>query len=523
MGSFVKVLAGADTSAGRESEANTREIPTGKTILTTAFFITRTVMGSAGTLSACRNLFVKNLFTAIREAKNNLGQRTRSRLGKPINHQFLTINNEPLTSPTPMATVRKFPNFWRLCIAPIENLCMHTHSCWTQVLVLLFRKMKCPVGHSRLAVLAIFFPGVILAQNWTPTSAPTKSWQALAMSADGSKLVAAVSSGGIYTSTNYGATWISNNVPILSWDAVTSSADGTRMAAAYLGGIYTSTNGGATWNPSAVPSYYWYSLACSADGTLLAAETPSGNAVYVSTNFGISWKTNPFPTGIFDGTSVGLSASGKRLAAGNNVGIILVSTNLGTNWSVTNHVSGNLKSIAVSADGATLAAVWGGATVYTSTNGGASWTTATVSNSGFVSIAASADGTRLVTVSGTSPALSAFSTDSGMTWTTNSQPGPPWRVVASSADGNCVAAAAYNGGIWLLRTVAPPHINIAPSGSLAKISWTLPSTNFVLQQSADLQNWATILGSPTLNLLTLQEEVTVTLTNGNSFYRLTTP
>jgi hypothetical protein len=383
--------------------------------------------------------------------------------------------------------------------------------------------MKYPAGHLRLAVLAIFCPGVILAQNWTPTSAPTKTWQAIAMSADGSKLVAAVIGGGIYTSTNYGATWTSNNAPSVSWEAVTSSADGTRMAAAYLGGIYTSTNGGGTWNPSAVPSYYWYSLACSADGGLLAAETASGNAAYVSTNFGISWKTNPFPTGIYDGSSVGLSANGNRLAAGNNVGIILVSTNLGANWSVTNHLGGNIKSIAVSADGATVAAVWGGATVYTSTNGGATWTTTNVSNSDFVSIAASADGTRLVTVSGTSPALSAFSTNSGMTWSTNSQSGPPWRAVASSADGNCVAAAAYNGGISLLRTVAPPHLNIAASGSLAKLSWTLPSTNFVLQQSADLHRWATLVGSPTLNLQTLQEEVIITPTNGNSFYRLTTP
>lgn len=392
-----------------------------------------------------------------------------------------------------------------------------------QARVLSFRKMKCPAGYLRLAVLAIFCPGVILAQSWTQTSAPTKTWQALAMSADGSKLVAAVNSGGIYTSTDFGATWISNNAPVVTWDAVTSSADGTRMAAAYLGGIYTSTNGGATWNPSAVPSYYWFSLACSADGTLLAAETPSGNAVYVSTNFGISWKANSFPTGIYDGRSVGLSASGNRLAAGNNVGIILVSTNLGVNWSATNHFTGNFNSIAVSADGATLAAVYGGGTVYTSTNGGVSWTSTNVANSDFVSIAGSADGTRLFTVGGTSSAVSAFSTNSGVSWTTNSQPGPNWRAVASSADGNCVATAAYNGGIWLSRTVAPPHLNIAPSGSLAKISWTLPSTNFVLQQSADLHNWATLAVSPTLNLLTLQEEVTVTPTNANSFYRLTTP
>jgi hypothetical protein len=385
--------------------------------------------------------------------------------------------------------------------------------------------VKFPLGHLRLMAFAVFCPGAILAQVWTPTSAPTKNWQAVAMSADGSKLVAAANAGGIFTSTNFGATWISNNAPLVAWDAVTSSADGTRMAAAFsgVGGIYTSVDGGATWNSSAPATFGWLSLSCSADGGILAAATPSGNAVYVSTNFGISWRTNPFPTGIFDANTVAVSASGNRLAAGNNNGYLLVSTNLAATWNVTNHFSGTFRSIAVSADGSTLATVWGGATAYISTNGGVSFTPSGVANSDFVSIAASADGTRLVTVGGTSTAVSAFSTNAGMNWTTNSQPAPAWRAVASSADGNFVAAAASSGGIWLRRTAVPPRINIVPSGSLLKLSWTLPFTNFVLQQSADLHNWAALTGSPTLNLLTLQEELTVTPTNRSTFYRLTTP
>lgn len=369
----------------------------------------------------------------------------------------------------------------------------------------------------------------MFAQVWTQTSAPTKTWQALAMSADGSKLAAAVNGGGIYTSTNSGATWISNNAPVLSWDALTSSADGTRLAAAastYPSVVYTSTDGGTTWNPSTIFGSTWYSLACSADGALLAAMTPMHSSVYVSPNFGVSWQTNAFPPGIFDGYSVGVSASGNRLAAGNNVGIILVSTNLGATWSGTNHFAGafgSFKSIAISADGTTLAAVWGGATVYTSTNRGVSWITNNIASSDLVSIAASADGTRLVAVGGPSSALSAFSTNSGATWTTNNRPVVPWSAVSLSADGNFVAAAANNGGIWLRRTAVPPRLSIVPSGSLAKISWTLPSTNFVLQQSTDLQNWVSVTDPPTLNLSTLQDEVSVTPANGQSFYRLTTP
>src|SRR5207302_1219957 len=98
--------------------------------------------------------------------------------------------------------------------------------------------MNYALSRLRFVALATFFPGVVLGQGWTQTPAPTKNWQALAMSADGSKLVAAVYNGRIYTSTNFGGSWNSNNAPALSWDAVASSADGTRMAAAYIGGIY---------------------------------------------------------------------------------------------------------------------------------------------------------------------------------------------------------------------------------------------------------------------------------------------
>jgi hypothetical protein len=44
------------------------------------------------------------------------------------------------------------------------------------------------------------------------------------MSADGSKLVAAIYNGGIYTSTNFGTIWTSNNAPILIWGAVHGGA-----------------------------------------------------------------------------------------------------------------------------------------------------------------------------------------------------------------------------------------------------------------------------------------------------------
>src|SRR5947209_8734481 len=75
---------------------------------------------------------------------------------------------------------------------------------------------------------------------WTQTSAPNNSWMSLAVSADGSKVVAVAGGTGgpypqivgpIYRSTNSGITWDATSAPIASWDGVASSSDGTRLAA----------------------------------------------------------------------------------------------------------------------------------------------------------------------------------------------------------------------------------------------------------------------------------------------------
>jgi hypothetical protein len=79
--------------------------------------------------------------------------------------------------------------------------------------------------------------------TWKPANAPTNYRQAVASSADGTKLVAAsgpswvvpefiVSPGRIFTSTDAGATWITTRAPTNTWASVASSADGTKLVAA---------------------------------------------------------------------------------------------------------------------------------------------------------------------------------------------------------------------------------------------------------------------------------------------------
>ena len=368
------------------------------------------------------------------------------------------------------------------------------------------------------------------AQSWTPTLAPSMDWISLASSADGSRLLAA-SYTALLLSTNAGVTWTTNNVPSHAWACVASSADGNELLAGEgftgAGLIYFSTNGGAIWTTSSVPIKTWSSLAMSADGTeAMALSSTTGSPLYVSTNSGATWTTNAFSASFVE--SVVSSLNGNQWEVVQpvlNGGVLLISTNFGVSWT-SNYINATLLDsphMAASADGSTIVVgqAGNGGYIYTSTNSGVSWYTNSVHRV-WGSVAASADGRRMIAVS--YPSIYT-SPDSGMTWVSNNAPGLSWSAAASSADGNVLYAAAYPGGIYTLRTTPAPSLNLSltPANGSAGLSWTIPSTNFVLQQSPDLANWSGVTNASTLNPTNLQNQVTVPLTNNEGFYRLTTP
>lgn len=190
-----------------------------------------------------------------------------------------------------------------------------------------------------------------LGNTWNPSGSPTQVWQACAISADGSKLFAAVNGGLIYSSTNFGTNWISIGVPSNSWSCLALSADGTKLAAgAQNDRIYISTNSAVPQPATSSPSNSWAAIASSADGSHLVATSSSGT--YLSTNFGGNWmKSN------INGVSVASSADGSKLIVCYSVhinfqtfGYIYTSTNFGINW-VTNSPNNYWFSVASSADG----------------------------------------------------------------------------------------------------------------------------------------------------------------------------
>lgn len=368
------------------------------------------------------------------------------------------------------------------------------------------------------------------AQTWTQTSAPITNWQAVASSANGTKLVAAAGdrsfSGPIYTSTNSGATWTQTSAPITNWSSVASSSDGNRLAAVVSEGpLYTSTDSGATWDLSLTHGTndlsYSTSVASSADGTRLLA---GGYPVYTSTDSGATWTASGAPDGR-SWSPVASSADGNTLLGLHFYGELLVSTNAGATWRTTNLNNGYWTSAALSADGRRIVAAYsrtfpllfpGG--VFTSTNSGATWTQTSAPDHPWSAVASSADGTKLVAAG---QAIYS-STDSGATWVSNSAPVMNWRAIASSADGTKLVALANEGGIWSFQSTPAPLLSIDLSGSNAVLSWTVPSMEFVLQQSSDLSamSWTDLSVAPSLDLTNLRHQVVIEPSVAHRFYRL---
>jgi len=359
------------------------------------------------------------------------------------------------------------------------------------------------------------------AQTWTQTSAPNTGggWEAIAMSADGEKAVAVTSTAPPVVSADSGVTWTTNVV--FHWfNRIASSADGTKWIAVFYSGpgyIYVSTDSGNTWTQtSSMNSSFWDAVASSADGNKLFAAINNGS---IYTNSGTLWTTSSAPSKKW--TWLASSADGTKVAATAYNDKIYSSTDSGMTWTATGSSNDSWSSIATSADGTRLVASSGGG-VYVSTNSGGSWTLVNT-NSG--QVASSADGTKLV-IGGRSIYTSG---DSGLTWVSNNAPVtfiPDYSWIASSADGCKMFAVRYGSpGIWTCQITPASTLNITPASSNLAFSWVVPSTNFVLQQNSDLgtTNWTDVTNKPTLNLTNLQNQISLSLPEGNTFYRLKTP
>jgi photosystem II stability/assembly factor-like uncharacterized protein len=403
---------------------------------------------------------------------------------------------------------------------------------------------KTPNNSSYLLVATAVIAGLFtlgncgLAQSWSPTSAPERHWTCVASSADGSKLVAVTYTNGIYTSTDSGATWKQTSAPVEPWFGAAASADGTKLVAHTIvflsppfgdptgGSIYTSTNAGTTWTKTSAPNLPWFGVACSADGNKLVAPTLT-DGIYISTDSGITWAQTSAPNSPW--SCVASSADGTKLVAGLDPGGIYASPDSGTTWTPTGAPENSWQDIACSADGRNLVASSGGDSLFVSTDSGGSWKRTSTPVRTWGHVASSADGVRLVAAAFGD--LIYVSTNSGVTWKATDVPISDWLAVASSADG-CKLVAGVSGvstdnpgPIYTMQSTPAPLLSISPSGSGFMLSWTIPSENFVLQNSSDLvmTNWTMVPSPRTVDFNNIRYQVTLPAVNRYIFYRLTMP
>jgi len=297
--------------------------------------------------------------------------------------------------------------------------------------------------------------GEVIDLSWTARDS-NRNWVAVASSSDGTKLVAAVQNGQIYTSTDSGVTWTAREQNRV-WKEIASSSDGSKIVALTYGEqIHTSTDSGVTWT-ARESNRQWSAVASSADGSKLCAVVYAGQ-IYTSTDSGVTW-TERESSRLWIG--VASSSDGSRLVAVVGDGKIYTSTDSGVTWTARiTDADRPWISVASSADGTKLIAATAGqdegvlGQIYTSTDSGVTWT-ARVPNQipigSRVTVASSANGTRLCAALFGGAIYT--STNSGATWTEQISAGiRNWFHIASSSSGNKLIAVDGLGQIYIANT-----------------------------------------------------------------------
>jgi photosystem II stability/assembly factor-like uncharacterized protein len=303
------------------------------------------------------------------------------------------------------------------------------------------------------------------------------------------------------------------------------------MVALTKDGISVSTNSGADWTLATNRHAYWNTVAGSADGTKWIAvgsklaDTPP-SSLYISTDSGTTWQSNSFtnPNGWWLAAS---STDGTKFAvAPPNGGPVYTSTNSGATWTLSATGPPYIWAMTTSADSSKLVV----STTYpyrllVSQDWGATWVqvAAIPVSDNFGYLVSSADGNTLIGSLFRLQPYVYLSFDGGTTWTKSNLPASVTSAngVAVSADGSRLMATANN-GIYVLQRTPQPRLNIAAPQASLKLSWTVPTANFVPQQKDGLtqSGWTPITNVPTLNFTNLQNEVTLPSSGGSSFYRL---
>jgi len=329
----------------------------------------------------------------------------------------------------------------------------------------------------------------------------------VAMSADGSKIVATVNEGYIYVSNDSGVTWItSTSAGSRKWSSVAMTPDGNKIVAAVklsspngVGGyIYVSSDGGQTWNEreyggpnpfNSAENQGWNSVAISEDGQrIVAAATLRGT--YISNDGGVTFvasSSSVVANQIF--SSVVMSADGNKLAAvrdSTSSKQVFLSIDGGVTWTIST-TSGTRRStaLAMTPDGTKI--VVGGyldntGFIHASTDNGLTWTDSTPTIFTNLiqiidAVAMSADGSKIVAT--VNEGYIYVSNDSGVTWVQVSTIANPSAFDMSSDGTKIVQIGRFNDNRVYIGSLDLAHpVRSSVSSNIASSSFSLSfSTN----------------------------------------------
>ncbi len=287
-------------------------------------------------------------------------------------------------------------------------------------------------------VLSLFlFHSTFTLSQWSPANGPYGGFvSAIGVNPNavgGPAIFVGTLGGGIFRSTNNGASWtsVSNGLTFFGSYAATNAfaVRGTSTFAGTTSGVYITTDNGATWIERNVGLTNTAVNALFINGTDIYAGTLGG--AFRTTNDGISW--SPVNTGLTNTTVSSFAAIGGNMFAGTQGGGVFRSTNNGANWLPANTGLTDLNVRGLTSSGlALIAGTFGG--IFRTLDGGGDWDN--VDDALATSFLVNAPN---IYASGIDLSVS---TDNGATWNSSSTGINGSTVVALAANGSTLFAGS---------------------------------------------------------------------------------
>jgi len=277
--------------------------------------------------------------------------------------------------------------------------------------------------------------GVFLSTNngasWTSAGLTNNSINALVVDSTGagSTNIFAGLTNGLYLSTNNGVSWTLDtaglaDTAVYALALIPNGTGGSNIFAGTARGMYLSVDNGASWilDTAGLSSIAAFSIAVSPNGSggmnIFAA---TGKGEYRSIDNGATWS----PVSSFKLVTIStLASSGMNLFAGTYAGGVSLSTDYGSSWTTVTKPNSNFpNSVSLIVSGSNLIAglgkpnTGGGGGMYLSTDNGSSWSTLGPFETYVNALAAAPNGTGGANIlAGTYGEGIFLSSDNGTNW-----------------------------------------------------------------------------------------------------------